>query len=190
VVRLLKMNERIIQLTLIAFLLGATLWACLARVWRARRRQRIAKRAQIAEKGAVSLLSHAGYAVVDYQPRTTLRVLVDGRPKTIAVQADYLVSRGRKRYVAEVKSGKTVREIDHGPTRRQLLEYRLAYRVHGVLLVDTMRRRVRHVAFDFVAARGLVPLPVRLLRHAGTWLFFAFIVLLGITVTYIIIPNI
>ena len=57
----------------------------------------------------------------------------DGRT---LLRADLLVTRNGRRYVAEVKTGRTAPRLDCAATRRQLLEYRIAFGVDGVLLVD------------------------------------------------------
>jgi hypothetical protein len=51
------------------------------------------------------------------------------------------------RLVAEVKSGKIAASLACAATRRQLLEYRLAYDVDGVMLVDMAAGRVHEVRF-------------------------------------------
>ena len=48
---------------------------------------------------------------------------------------------------SEVKTGERALDLRHGPTRRQLLEYRQAFAVDGVLLVDAEGRSVRSVRF-------------------------------------------
>jgi hypothetical protein len=49
--------------------------------------------------------------------------------------------------VAEVKTGQDAPEIAAPATRRQLLEYRCAFGVDGVLLVDAEARKVHAVDF-------------------------------------------
>jgi hypothetical protein len=61
--------------------------------------------------------------------------------------------RGR-RYIAEVKTGRLAPRLSHGPTRRQLLEYRAAFDVHGVVLVDADAGSIVHVDIDLVARDG------------------------------------
>lgn len=109
-----------------------------------RRRQR---RAMRAEHDAERLLKRAGYKLLDRQVEASWPVEVDGQVRRAAVRADLLVSRRRRRFVAEVKSGDQAPRPDHPQTRRQLLEYQLAYDVDGVLLVDMEEGRVIEVAF-------------------------------------------
>lgn len=112
--------------------------------WRRRRR---ARHALVAEDAAASLLARHGFLVTHRQATVAYRLLDDGRPITIALRADYLVARGGERLVAEVKSGARAPQLHHGPTRRQLLEYQLAFAVDGVLLVDMERADVRRITF-------------------------------------------
>jgi hypothetical protein len=77
---------------------------------------------------------------------------VDGAIVPVDLRADYVVEHGGRRYVAEVKSGVFAPRLETAATRRQLLEYRIAFAVDGVLLVDAEEGRVRRVEF---------PLPLR-----------------------------
>jgi hypothetical protein len=136
-------------LLVLALLLAFASWA-VAWFSRARRRSR-ARRALRAERSAVLLLERYGYEVEASQVERRWPVMVGRRRVEVALRADYLVSLGSQRFVAEVKSGALVSRIRHGPTRRQLLEYRVAYRVDGVLLVDVARARVDPVSFPELA---------------------------------------
>jgi hypothetical protein len=124
--------------------------------WRLRQRW---LRATAAEEHARQLLESLGYAVLGMQVETAYSLLVDQHPKIISLRADYVVSRGGLSYVAEVKSGKLAPSLDTSTTRRQLLEYLVAFRVHGVLLVDGETRRVHEVVFPRHVATGAVTLP-------------------------------
>ena len=63
------------------------------------------------------------------------------------MRADFVVVRRGRRYVAEVKTGQAAPDIAAPATRRQLLEYRCAFGVDGVLLVDAEAGRVHAVDF-------------------------------------------
>jgi hypothetical protein len=131
-------------------LVGATLWLS-ARLrgwgrWRAvsARRQRAAQ----GEARAEVLLARLGYEVEARQVEAAWAVEVDGEAAPIRVRADLLVRRGARRWVAEVKTGEVAPLITCASTRRQLLEYRLAYpEVDGVLLVRPERDQVHEVRF-------------------------------------------
>lgn len=123
--------------------------------WRSARQRRRIERCR--EQGAAGearaevLLRELGYTIVGRQVAVSYGVQIDGEPITVGLRADYLVARGQRRYVAEVKTGRLAPRIDTPATRRQLLEYRLAFEVDGVLLVDAESRRVRSVVFPLPA---------------------------------------
>ncbi len=54
--------------------------------------------------------------------------------------------------MAEVKTGAAAPQLSTAATRRQLLEYRVAFDVDGVLLVDAEAGRVQRVVFPGVAS--------------------------------------
>lgn len=134
-------------LALLAIGLAELLRQGLRRWWRSVRARSRGRQATQAERRAARLLRRAGFEIEAVQPRGRYSVLVDERPRTIDVRADYLVRRSGRRLVAEVKSGRVVTEVSCAATRRQLLEYLVAYEVDGVLLVDMTAGRVREVRF-------------------------------------------
>lgn len=120
-------------------------WYALRR-WRAYRVRRRLRRAHQAEQRAERLLAAEGYRVIDTQVRAPVTWFLGRETHKSFVQADLLVARGRRRYVAEVKTGRTA-AVPDAETRRQLLEYYLAFPVDGVLLVDMERGSVVPVRF-------------------------------------------
>lgn len=111
-------------------------------------RRRMA-RARAGEVAAEALLAAHGYRVVARQVPRELVLVVDGLALPYQVRADLLVaSAADERFVAEVKTGAQASDPLHVATRRQLLEYALAFpELRGVLLVDMERGRVRRVGF-------------------------------------------
>lgn len=144
-------NDRIILwvLVVVAFVAGAVLFSFLRRLyqrWVAYWRQRIGR---IGENQAAKLMKSRGYTIIQSQPPARMVMRVDGQPVDITIRADYLVSRLGKTYVAEVKTGDRAPRPTQGDTRRQLLEYSLAYRADGVLLVDMSAREIHEIEFDY-----------------------------------------
>jgi hypothetical protein len=125
-------------------------WARASRRWALRRQ---ADRAKHGEARAEVLLRAAGYSIVARQAVGSWTVLSNGAPFAVDLRADYLVSRDRRRFVAEVKTGRLAPRLDTAATRRQLLEYRFAFDVDGVLLVDADAERVSSIEFGAPAAR-------------------------------------
>lgn len=133
----------------LAIALGLLLALAVSRVAlvvrRARLRARFA-RARAGEDAARALLERRGFVVEAVQAPGALVLSVDGARSEHVVRADYLVSRGKRRFVAEVKTGALAPSLAHAPTRRQLLEYCLAFDVDGALLVDVEHGAVREIS--------------------------------------------
>ena len=152
------MNHAWAVLAIVA-LAGALVALVLARWlrgWRgsvkARRR---AARAGAGEDDAARLLQRAGFRIVARQARTTWAPRIDGEPQPTELRADYLVEADGELLVAEVKTGDEAPRLATAATRRQLLEYHVAFAVDGVLLVCPERGAIHRIEFPF-AARSLV----------------------------------
>lgn len=136
---------------LLAIVAAAVVGALLAR-WFARRLDgwRRRTRSQVglaAERDAERVLRRAGYRVVERQLTGTWTLWVDGSPRPVTCRADLVVERGHERLVAEVKSAGPALDPTSPATRRQLLEYTMAFDVDGVILVDMRKRRLYRVEF-------------------------------------------
>lgn len=99
------------------------------------------------EKRAKKLLHRGGYVIVEEQIKSSYALLVDGAEVTIHLRADYCVSKAGRTYIAEVKSGEESAKLTARATRRQLLEYAMAFSVDGLLLVDVAGDTIRSVEF-------------------------------------------
>ena len=121
-------------------------WRRFAAGQRARRRSRRALRGETA---AERLLERAGYRIRDRQVPLTWWITCDGVDHAVELRADLLVERGGAWFVAEAKTGAVAPRLTTAATRRQLLEYRVAYGVDGVLLVDAERGAIHRVEFPF-----------------------------------------
>lgn len=135
----------------IAVLVGAVLALVIARWlggWRAgRRARRRAIRAGAGEDAAAVLLRRAGFRIVAAQARVWWAPLIDGEPHRTELRADYLVEARGERLVAEVKTGEVAPSLATAATRRQLLEYHVAFGVDGVLLVCPERGAIHRIEF-------------------------------------------
>ena len=137
---------------LIVVAIGAALFALwLARVirsWRGSlRAKRRAARAGAGEDAAALLLADAGFTIVERQARVVWAPIVDGEPVAMELRADYLVERSGELLVAEVKTGEEAPSVETAATRRQLLEYHVAFAADGVLLVCPERGTIQRVVF-------------------------------------------
>jgi len=100
------------------------------------------------ERVGATLLRAAGYQVLAQQVSHQVTVLVDDEAYAARLRCDYLVERAGVRWVAEIKTGVTAPSLTHPATRRQLLEYQVAYGVTGVVLVDATVGTVHEVRFE------------------------------------------
>ena len=143
--------EGAVGLGLSLLLLGLWLGVRLVRWQTQRRGRRVANRGLRGEVHGVGLLEDAGYDVVDTQVRAQALVEVDGGDETYELRIDAIVAREGRRYVAEFKTGNAA-TIGSAPTRRQLLEYALAFPDHGLLLVDASEGTLQEVGFPRLQA--------------------------------------
>ena len=141
----------------VAVLAGALVALVLARLarawrgsWRARRR---AARAGAGEDAAAVMLRRAGFRIVAAQARTRWAPRIDGEPQPTELRADYLVEALGELLVAEVKTGDAAPNLTTAATRRQLLEYHVAFAADGVLLVCPERGAIHRIEFPFDRAR-------------------------------------
>jgi len=127
------------------------IWIC-AHAWSKKSRSIIArKRAAVAlagERNAEAWLRKLGYRIDAHQVCGAIQITVDGAPIEYALRADFIVSRAGKRYVAEVKTGAHATSLQAQATRRQLLEYLVAFAADGLLLMDMHRKKIHTVQFS------------------------------------------
>lgn len=167
------MLESQIPWALAALALAAVLVQTARLAWLRRRPGRRARarleRALKGEHDAERLLERQGFAIEARQAPAELELRVDGASVQVGVRADLIVRRRGERFVAEVKTGKLAPRIQHAATRRQLLEYTLAFDVDGVLLVDAEAGLVQRVEFPTPGA----PEGSSLLHRTFGWLLAA-----------------
>ena len=158
----------IISAALLCALFGALAARTLARL-RARLRGRAYNiRGQRGELAAEALLEAHGFRLIARQIETSYAVEIDGEEVEVPLHADFLVARGGEQLVAEVKTGRRAPRFQHAETRRQLLEYQLAFGVGSVLLVDVEAEQLREVRFPLL---DQAPAPsFRAGRASTSWL--------------------
>lgn len=117
------------------------------------RRWKLRKRMQKAKKGeykAIKFMKSQGFRVTDLQKEGSYTLFIDDKPHVVNVKADMIVKKGKKTYVAEVKTGDKVTSPKYTDTRRQLLEYYMVYQPSGLLLVDMEKQKVRKVEYSIL----------------------------------------
>lgn len=140
-------------LLVLALLVSVVVLFALWRWERGRPRRRSLARLAVAaagEVGAEEVLRARGFAVVERQAWAEWTLRVDGEPIVVGCRADLVVERRGERWIAEVKTGALAPDPLRPATRRQLLEYAVAFGVDGVLLVDMAAAAVKEIRFDAV----------------------------------------
>lgn len=140
--------------------------------------RRSKKRLARAIKGEIegeAYMRTLGYRVVAVQPEYVWDLTVDGKPARVVLRPDLIVEKDGRRYVADVKTGRYAPDPLSSSTRRQLLEYYLALKVDGVLVVDIESRRIRHLEFPISVPRGKARPKAAAAEEGGDpiWLFVA-----------------
>ena len=102
------------------------------------------------ESVAEQLLESHGFTILQRQVRGTWQIYVDDEPVTVNLRADLLVEREEEQFIAEVKTGRLAPDPNFPATRRQLLEYQLAFDVDGVILVAPEQETLLFVSFPCV----------------------------------------
>jgi Holliday junction resolvase-like predicted endonuclease len=111
-------------------------------------KQRFSKSRQ-AEKEAEKILRKKGYTIIDAQKSKPLHISIGDKIHRYLVRIDYLVRKRGKVYVVEVKNGEKVPYITNRETRRQMLEYYLAYQPNGIILLNMKNKSISEVKFQF-----------------------------------------
>jgi len=133
---------------ILGLLLGGIVLLYFLKAWQSSRSRKRLKRARKGEAEAVRFLEERGYTVIEAQKKKTIITWINGKPRRNRLSADYYVKKGGRTYVAEVKTGrKGIRPALAG-TRRQLLEYYLAFKPHGILLVDMEKGCLHEIGFE------------------------------------------
>jgi len=106
-------------------------------------------KSRLAEKEAEKLLKNKGYTIIEIQQSKPLQISIGDKTHRYLIRIDYLVRKNRKIYVVEVKSGEKNPYITNRETRRQMLEYYLAYQPYGIILLNMKNKSISEVKFQF-----------------------------------------
>jgi len=140
---------------LIGLLAGAFI-VCVLNSFLSSRRGKIQSAAfKFSEKDVESLLRKSGFRILGRHLRETVITNIDGKDHFGFVEADYTVSKGRKKYVVLVKTGEGLSDPNDPVVRRKLLELNRVFFLDGVLLVDPGQGEVHTVNFRFPHERNI-----------------------------------
>lgn len=134
-------------LIILALLAAAWLGAKLAALWRRFWMARRFARGRTGEHDAKGVLESLGYRILQSQASRQVPVLVDGKPQMAEVIADYLTAKNGRACLIEVKTGAQAVDPLYAPTRRQLLEYTLAFPDYTLFLLDMEARALKRIEF-------------------------------------------
>ncbi len=113
---------------------------------------RIAKKRTLsskhAERRAEKWLKKNGFQIVEKQQGRPLVIHEGKNTHRYLIRTDFLVKKGRRRYIVEVKSGQKNNSVANRDTRRQLLEYFLAYKGYGIILFDMENKKFSEIKFS------------------------------------------
>jgi hypothetical protein len=150
------MNDQIL-ISILTMLIGIAIgWVSLyfiGALWARLRFSRGVGEGQFSEEEAEKILESRGFKIIDKQRRQEIITYVDGKPHVGFVQADFIVSKHGKTYVAEVRGGSYAPDPTDSAVRRQLLEYDFVYNPDGILLVDMVDRRIHMIEFGLPEQR-------------------------------------
>ncbi|WP_274964091.1 MULTISPECIES: hypothetical protein [Tepidanaerobacter] len=143
-----------IFLLMAGIIFGAIITVNILRFLKNRSLRKKMEKARKSEFKAIEFVESKGFEIVDLQSEREYILSVDGKPHKITVRADMIIKKGNKIYIAEVKSGKKVTSPKHSGTRRQLLEYFMVYRPHGLILIDMERKKIRTVEYSILQVKN------------------------------------
>jgi Holliday junction resolvase-like predicted endonuclease len=132
---------------LVALVLGAIIFCYFERSfenWRLRRRL---KRGVQGEGTARAFLKKHGFTILAEQVELTSHMWIDGQKTTYSVRADFLVKKGSRKGIVEVKTGTKAIDPVYAQTRRQIFEYARLYEVDDVFLFDAENEVLKNIQF-------------------------------------------
>lgn len=133
---------------ILGIIFGALFFYRIAQWIKKKRLQVKLNNARKAEIQAIKLLQKAGYKIVDTQKRVQVKTKIDGVNYTNTIVADLIVKKKGKTYLVEVKTGKQTNNITAPNIRRQLLEYFLIFKPHGLILLDMAEKKMHRFEFE------------------------------------------
>ena len=104
------------------------------------------KRGRNSERKAIKLLIKKGHKVINQQLTIKGYLYENGNKVDYKVRADFMVTKDKATYVAEIKTGLSA-SIEKISTRRQLLEYSKLFNSNKVILVDITKKEIKVIEF-------------------------------------------
>lgn len=106
------------------------------------------KRGNELEVQAKSFIESKGFRILNEQAPFYHNYKVNGESHSSKLIVDYIAEKNSKKYIIEVKSGKSAISITDKNSRRQLLEYDFVIENDGIVLLDMENRNMQLVRFQ------------------------------------------
>ena len=145
--------ERFIFIIIIGILLVITLKYKIEQFNKKRKQKKRFSRGVMLENRARGFLRDKGYSIVSEQEICYHRFKVNGKNFESKIILDYVVQKNSKKYIVEVKSGKSAIHLKDKNTRRQILEYDFVIENDGVFILDMENKNMQLVEFHSKAER-------------------------------------
>lgn len=142
-----ELLERIISISLIVILLFALAKFKYNDFHKKQKQRKRFERGNMLETRAKTFLENKGFLIIDEQKAYNHNYEVNGERRSSKLKVDYVVEKKGKRYIVEVKSGKSAISLDDKNSRRQLLEYDFVIENEGVFLLDMENEKMQFVKF-------------------------------------------
>lgn len=139
--------QNIVIFSVILFLLFLIAKYKLNEIRKKRQQKKRFERGTKLENKAKEYLLSLGYRIVYEQHVCYHKYKVNGIENTSKLILDYVVKKGGKLYIVEVKSGKSAIHIKNKDSRRQLLEYDFVLENDGLFLLDMENKNMQLVEF-------------------------------------------
>lgn len=149
------MPQQILLAAVIGFLLGTILIFLWFYMFRAKPKASSLTQKAFSEQEVEELLLKADFQILSKQVKESIIVNVDGKDHFSYLEADYLVSKGKEKYVVVVKTGEGPNDVNEPTLRRRLLEYHRCFSAQGIILLDPHQGEIHLVKFRFPHERNL-----------------------------------
>lgn len=110
---------------------------------------------KFSEKNAEGILRKAGFTILGKRLKETIITNVDGKDHLGYLEADYTVSKNKRKYVVVVHTGEGSPDANEPNFRRTLLEYTRVFSSHDLLVLDLNRGEIHSINFRFPHERNL-----------------------------------
>jgi hypothetical protein len=146
---MVQLSPDIILIGLLIFLfLGALLWYILSRIVMIIVLRFRFRKGRKGEVRARKFLKKHGFIILSEQYAITSVMYIDHKPYEYGIRVDFLVRRGDKTAIVEVKTGSRAIDPLVPETRRQLFEYFHLYHVDELYFFDAHSLTLQQISFE------------------------------------------